>query len=102
MHDDGPAVRLPADGPHGKLCVQFAPLDTVLVSSSQDGSLNTWDIATCQAKDSYRMLHQVRADMFAPTDMLLSCLQFQCKGMDMRSSCQAAVAATARIFDLGY
>lgn len=75
MHDDGPAVRLPADGPHGKLCVQFAPLDTVLVSSSQDGSLNIWDVATCQAKDSYRMLHQVWADMFAPTDMVLSCLQ---------------------------
>lgn len=61
MHDDGPAVRLPPDGPHGKLCVQFASVDTVLVSSSQDGSLNTWDVATCQAKDSYRMLHKVRA-----------------------------------------
>ena len=75
MHDDGPAVRLPADGPHGKLCVQFAPLDTVLVSSSQDGSLNTWDTATCQAKDSYRMLHRVQADIPTPMEMVLSRLQ---------------------------
>ena len=59
MHDDGIAARLPADGSNGKLCVQYAPLDTVLVSSSEDGSLNTWDTATCQAKESYRMLHKV-------------------------------------------
>ena len=60
MHDDGAATRLPADGPIGKLCVQHSSLDSVLVSSSEDGSLNTWDTTTCQAKDSYRMLHKVR------------------------------------------
>ncbi len=61
VHDDGAAIRLPADGPIGKLCVQYSPLDAVLVSSSEDGSLNTWDTATCQAQDSYRMLHKVQA-----------------------------------------
>ncbi len=59
VHDDGAATRLPADGPIGKLCVQYSPLDPVLVSSSEDGSLNTWDTSTCQAQDSYRMLHKV-------------------------------------------
>ncbi|KAL0055641.1 hypothetical protein WJX82_002724 [Trebouxia sp. C0006] len=61
VHDDGAAIRLPADGPIGKLCVQYSTLDAVLVSSSEDGSLNTWDTATCQAQDSYRMLHKAAA-----------------------------------------
>ncbi|DBA72869.1 TPA: hypothetical protein ACH3X2_009836 [Trebouxia sp. C0005] len=61
VHDDGAAIKLPADGPIGKLCVQYSPLDAVLVSSSEDGSLNTWDTATCQAQDSYRMLHKAAA-----------------------------------------
>lgn len=65
VHDDGAAARLPADGPIGKLCVQYSPLDAVLVSSSEDGSLNTWDTVTCQAQDSYRMLHKV----YTPHDL---------------------------------
>ena len=59
VHEDGAATRLPADGPIGKLCVQHSQVDTVLVSSSEDGSLNAWDTMACQARDSYRMLHKV-------------------------------------------
>lgn len=59
VHDESPAVTLPVDGQGGKTCVHFSPLDVVLASSAEDGSLHTWDTATCQSEDSYNSLHKV-------------------------------------------
>ncbi|KAL3140375.1 hypothetical protein ABBQ38_004636 [Trebouxia sp. C0009 RCD-2024] len=98
VHDDGAAVRLPTDGTSGKLCVQFAPLDTLLVSSCQDGSLNTWDVATRQATDSYRMLHKAAASsvsFLTASHVLASAgLDEQIKLLDRRSNSVAASVST--------
>ena len=59
VHEERPAVALPVDSHAGKTCVHFSPLYVVLASSAEDGTLHTWDTATCQSQDSYNSLHKV-------------------------------------------